>query len=127
MNRLLRDRNLKRNVLAFVSVPGWVGDPREDLKARLASGQSYDSALPCPFITHWLHNMTHDQVLDMLKYLGMSNAKTDKVKVLFVPCYLDGNDGIFNLSYYDMIVGNDLSIYPSYYEPWGYTPLESVA
>ncbi len=127
MNRLLRDRNLKRNVLAFVSVPGWVGEPREDLKERLASDRSYDSALPCPFITHWLHNMTHDQVLDMLKYLGMSNAKTDKVKVMFVPCYLDGNDGIFNLSYYDMVVGNDLSIYPSYYEPWGYTPLESIA
>lgn len=127
MNRLLRDRDLKKNVLAFVNVPGWVGDPREDLKERLASGKSYDTALTCPLITHWLHNMTHDQVLDMLKYNGMSNAKDDRVKVIFVPCYLDGKDGIFNLHYYDLVVGNDLSIYPSYYEPWGYTPLESVA
>ena len=42
-------------------------------------------------------------------------------------CYLDGKDGILNLEYYDLVLGNDLSVYPSYYEPWGYTPLESVA
>lgn len=51
----------------------------------------------------------------------------DKVNIIFVPCYLDGNDGLFNLNYYDLLIGNDLGIYPSYYEPWGYTPLESVA
>jgi glycosyltransferase involved in cell wall biosynthesis len=44
-----------------------------------------------------------------------------------VPCYLDGKDGIFNMDYYDLLVGMDLCVYPSYYEPWGYTPLESVA
>ena len=44
-----------------------------------------------------------------------------------MPCYLDGNDGILNETYYDLIIGADLSVYPSYYEPWGYTPLESVA
>ena len=49
------------------------------------------------------------------------------MKLIFLPCYLTGNDGILNLSYYDVILGNDLCIYPSYYEPWGYTPLESVA
>ena len=76
---------------------------------------------------HWLHNMTHDQVLDMLKYLGMGNRPGDKVKVIFVPCYLDGRDGIMNKEYYDILLGQDLSVYASYYEPWGYTPLESVA
>ena len=49
------------------------------------------------------------------------------MKLIFVPCYLTGQDGIFNLSYYDLILGNDLCVYPSYYEPWGYTPLEAVA
>lgn len=39
----------------------------------------------------------------------------------------DGKDGILNKHYYDLILGEDLSVYPSYYEPWGYTPLESVA
>ena len=127
MNRLNRDKSLQKKVVAFVTVPGWVGEPREDLKERLNSKNDFDTPLYCPFVTHWLHNMSNDKVLDMLKYLGMSNAATDKVKIIFLPCYLDGNDGILNFSYYDVILGNDLTIYPSYYEPWGYTPLESIA
>ena len=127
LNRLTRDKNLKKDILAFIYVPGWVGEAREDLRERLDSGKDYDTPLECPFITHWLHNMSHDQVLDMLKYLNMSNAVDAKVKVVFVPCYLDGKDGILNELYYDLLIGMDLSVYPSYYEPWGYTPLESIA
>ena len=127
LNRLTRDKNLQKEIIAFVNVPSWAGGAREDLKERLESNQNYDTPLECPFITHWLHNMSHDQVLDMLKYLNMSNSKDSKVKVIFVPCYLDGRDGILNESYYDLIIGSDLSVYPSYYEPWGYTPLESIA
>ena len=127
MNRLLRDRNLKKKVLAFIVVPGWVGEPRKDLQERLATSQSYDTALEVPQITHWLHNMGHDNVLNMMKYYDMHNRKDENVKVIFLPCYLDGKDGILNLSYYDVVLGNDLCIYPSYYEPWGYTPLEAIA
>ncbi len=127
LNRLNRDKNLRKKVLAFVCVPGWTGEPREDLQIRLKSHKRAVTPLECPFITHWLHNMTHDQVLDMLKHLGMNNSKEDQVKVIFVPCYLDGSDGILNKPYYDIILGEDLTIYPSYYEPWGYTPLESLA
>ena len=127
MNRLLRDRDLKKTVVAFIEVPGWVGEPRADLVARLSSGKSYDTPLEVPEITHWLHNMSHDNVLGMLKYLDMHNGVDDKVKLIFLPCYLNGDDGVLNLSYYDLVLGNDLCIYPSYYEPWGYTPLEAVA
>lgn len=127
MNRLLRDKNLDKNVVAFVKVPGWVGEPRKDLQDRLASGKKFDTPLEVPSVTHWLHDMSHDNVLSMLKHLDMQNRKEDRVKLIFIPCYLTGNDGILNLSYYDVFLGNDLCIYPSYYEPWGYTPLESVA
>ncbi len=127
MNRLQRDSRLKKNVVAFIEVPGWVGEPRQDIIERLKTKKKYDTALPVPMITHWLHNMSQDKVLDMLKYLDMQNRKEDKVKLIFLPCYLDGADGIFNMKYYDLVLGNDLCIYPSYYEPWGYTPLESVA
>ena len=127
MNRLNRDDRLKKNVLAFVEVPAWVGEPREDLRNRINSGDVYDTPLDCPMITHWLHNMSHDNVLDMMKYHDMWNRKDDKVKLIFIPCYLNGDDGIMNMPYYDVIIGKDLSVYPSYYEPWGYTPLESVA
>ena len=127
MNRLLRDKNLKKKVVAFIEVPGWVGEPRKDLQERLKNGKKYDTPLDVPQVTHWLHNMSHDNVLGMLKYYDMHNRKDEKVKVIFLPCYLDGNDGIVNMTYYDVILGNDLCIYPSYYEPWGYTPLEAVA
>ena len=127
MNRLLRDRDLKKKVVAFIEVPGWVGEPRKDLQERLKSGKKFDTPLDVPQVTHWLHNMSHDNVLGMMKYYDMHNRKEDKVKVIFLPCYLDGKDGIVDLTYYDIVLGNDLCIYPSYYEPWGYTPLEAVA
>ena len=127
MNRLLRDEKLKKNVLAFIDVPGWVGEPRADLRERLNSGKKYDTPLEVPAVTHWLKNMSHDNVLGMLKNLDMQNRKDDKVKLIFLPCYLTGDDGIVNKTYYDVVLGNDLCIYPSYYEPWGYTPLEAVA
>ncbi len=127
MNRLLRDRDLKKKVVAFIEVPGWVGEPRKDLQERLKSGKKFDTPLDVPQITHWLHNMSHDNVLSMMKYYDMHNRKEDKVKVIFLPCYLDGKDGVVDLTYYDIVLGNDLCIYPSYYEPWGYTPLEAVA
>jgi len=127
MNRLLRDRDLKKKVLAFIEVPGWVGEPRKDLQERLMANESFDTPLEVPQITHWLHNMSHDNVLSMMKYYDMHNRKEDNVKVIFLPCYLDGEDGIVNMTYYDVVLGNDLCVYPSYYEPWGYTPLEAVA
>ncbi len=130
MNRLLRDKDLKKKVLAFIEVPGWVGEPRKDLQERLQGIQntpSFDTPLEVPQVTHWLHNMSHDNVLGMMKYYDMHNRKGDQVKVIFLPCYLDGKDGIMNMTYYDVVLGNDLCIYPSYYEPWGYTPLEAVA
>lgn len=127
LNRLLRDKELKKTVLAFIEVPGWVGEPRRDLIERLESGKSYDTPLEIPLVTHWLHEMSHDNTLGMMKYFDMHNRKEDKVKVIFLPCYLDGHDGVLNMTYYDIVLGNDLCVYPSYYEPWGYTPLESIA
>jgi glycosyltransferase involved in cell wall biosynthesis len=126
--RLDKARELSRDVLAFVCVPGWADTPRQDLQARLKSkGEEYDTPLPEPFVTHRLHDGAYDRVLSQLRRLGMTNAPGSKVKIVFVPCYLDGHDGIMNKEYYDVLLGMDLTVYPSYYEPWGYTPLESVA
>ena len=128
LNRLNRDPRLNRQVLAFVDVPAWVGEAREDLKARLADEKKvYDTPLEIPMITHWLHNMSHDNVLGMLKYHDMWNRKDDKVKLIFAPCYLNGDDGLLDMLYYEALIAKDLTVYPSYYEPWGYTPLESIA
>ena len=127
MHRLDWQQELKRPLLAFVEVPAWEAGPRQDLQERLTGDKLYDTPLPMPFLTHNLNDIQHDSVLGMLRWFDKSNRTEERVKVIFVPCYLDGKDGIFNLSYYDLLIGNDLSVYASYYEPWGYTPLESIA
>lgn len=130
LNRLRCDNRLEKNVLAFVAVPAWMKEAREDLKAALAN-KKYDAvsagSIGDPRITHVLHDKDYDKVLGQMNWLDMHNRPEDKVKVIFVPCYLDGHDGIFNKHYYDLLIGNDLTVFPSYYEPWGYTPTESVA
>lgn len=131
VNRLrLSADQLNKEVVAFIEVPAWVNSPREDLAERLtkmAEGETFDTPLDTPVITHWLNEQQNDRALGMMNWLGMHNAKGEKVKLVFIPCYLTGDDGIVNLSYFDVILGNDLCVYPSYYEPWGYTPLEAVA
>jgi len=63
----------------------------------------------------------------MIPYLDREDFTMGNVHVVFVPTYLNGNDGVLNLPYYDLLIGLDLTVFPSYYEPWGYTPLESMA
>ena len=129
LNRLRWDNRLEKNVLAFVMVPAWMKEAREDLKSALAK-KNYnpleEGAIGDPRITHVLHEQ-NDKVLGQMDWLDIHNRPEDKVKMIFVPCYLDGADGIFNKHYYDLLIGNDLTVFPSYYEPWGYTPTESVA
>ncbi len=134
LSRLAKEPSLDRDVLAFINVPAWVKGPREDLVERLQMRDENNCQLSianCPLenpvITHELYNMDDDKALSMMRAIGLNNAPESRVKVIFVPCYLNGDDGIFNLPYYDLLPGDDLAIYPSYYEPWGYTPLESVA
>lgn len=128
LNRLRWDERLEKNVLAFVMVPAWMKEARQDLKVALSSkGHQKGEPIGDPRITHILNEQENDKVLAQMNWLNMHNRPEDKVKVIFVPCYLDGADGIFNKHYYDLLIGNDLTVFPSYYEPWGYTPTESVA
>ncbi|MBP5523220.1 MAG: glycogen/starch synthase [Bacteroidaceae bacterium] len=127
MNRLRFDENLKRPVLAYIFVPAWMREARTDLKQVLKALTRSKGGLNNPRITHELNEPWNDKVLDQMNYLNIQNRPEDNVKIIFVPCYLDGNDGIFNKLYYDLIIGADITVFPSYYEPWGYTPTESVA
>ena len=127
LNRLRGDSSLKEDIIVFINVPAWTKGPRADLQQRLEGKTLPSVACSNPRITHDLHNQEQDMILNQMNWLDMQNRVDDRVKVIFVPCYLDGNDGIFNLHYYDLLIGTDLNIFPSYYEPWGYTPLESVA
>ena len=121
----LSDFNPKRKVLAYVMVPAWVKEPRADLAKAVNAKRK--CRLEDAVISHNLHNMDCDPILSRIHGIGFANDKNSRVTVIYVPCYLNGNDGIFNISYYDLVIGMDATVFPSYYEPWGYTPLESVA
>ena len=125
--RLKETANGETKVVALIEVPCWLKSPRADLMERLSWGVAQDTALDTPMITHDLHHQEDDRILNLIKHLGLWNTPADPVKVVLIPCYLEGNDGIFNMPYYDLLTANDLCVYPSYYEPWGYTPLESMA
>ncbi len=127
MNRVRNSGELQREVVAFLMVPAWVRDARADLKEVIEKNIQTTSPMQMPFITHWLNLMDQDKVLNYISLSGFTNQASEKLKIIFVPCYLDGRDGIFNKPYYDLLIGMDATVYPSYYEPWGYTPLESVA
>jgi len=116
-----------RTVLAFILVPAWINGPRKDLQERLKQNILPESPLPAPYLTHELVEYHSDKVCNYIQYLNFTNQEPSSVKLIFAPSYLNGNDGIFNLPYYDLLTGLDLTVFPSYYEPWGYTPLESIA
>lgn len=113
-----------RNIIAFIMVPAWVNEPSEILLKNLIENKN--DSLDCNFMTHSLNYADSDSIYSRLRDLN-PNSHTNKTSVIYIPCYLDGNDGILNLTYYDMMPGLDATIFPSYYEPWGYTPLESIA
>ena len=118
--------DMKRQVVAFIMVPAWVKSARTDLAYSLKHPESklysYNR-----ISTHELHDYYNDKIMSALDWFHFHNQHEERVKVIFVPSYLNGADGIFNKNYYDLLIGMDLTVFPSYYEPWGYTPLESVA
>ena len=115
-----------REILALITVPAGNEGPRRDLRAHLDDPKNPIDPAQLRFTTHYLSHPENDPVVKSI--LGSSLDRVDsRVKVLFVPTYLQGADGIFSMNYYECLVGMDLTLFASYYEPWGYTPLESVA
>ena len=126
LRRLNEDKNLNRTVLGVIAVPANVAGPSKDLQHRLDGQMAIEGHTEYP-ATHHIHGYENDGILNTLRAAGLQNDSNDKVKVMFVPSYLNGADGVFNLTYSQFLSAFDFSVFPSYYEPWGYTPLESVS
>lgn len=123
---LNKTNGIKRNILAFIFVPANHTGPRKILLDNLL----LQAPLPTPtgeVLTHNLQGADTDPILNHIRQQQLNNAPANHARIIYAPVYLDGADGIFNLNYYDTLIGFDLAIFPSYYEPWGYTPLESAA
>ena len=126
LGKLNSQEKIGEPIIAFITVPAYQSGPRQDLLARIGN-PDFDNPLQEEYLTHGLHEPENDLVLQWIRKNNLLNRPEDQVKVIFVPAYLNGDDGIFNLDYYDLLIGFDGSLFPSYYEPWGYTPLESLA
>lgn len=124
IGRIKNSGHKGRKILACLMIPAGNNGPDKDLLAKLnedpaMAGYSTDT-------THYLAEPEYDAIHNALKSYGF-DPKTQDLSVIYIPSYLNGNDGVFNTAYYDLLVGLDLTLFPSYYEPWGYTPLESLA
>lgn len=124
--KLATNPALSKEVIAYIMVPANQSGPKREVIERL-NHPDFSAPVAGKYLTHGIHDSKLDPVLKRLKQCEINNAPGDKVKVIFVPSYLMGTDGIFNMDYYQLLIGFDISVFPSYYEPWGYTPLESLA
>ncbi len=118
--------SLDREILAYITVPAANNGPRADLVRHLQDVKQPIDESQWKFSTHYIDSKQWDPVSQSIKG-SILEREDSKVKIVFVPSYLNANDGVFNKNYYEMLVGMDFTAFPSYYEPWGYTPLESIA
>ncbi|MDG5800444.1 alpha-glucan family phosphorylase [Marinilabiliaceae bacterium ANBcel2] len=113
-------------IFCFVLIPANSYGPRHDLIERLSAGE-HGEPLCDSFLTHGLHDIGYDPIINRIRDIHLNNNPEDNVKLFFVPAYLDGDDGIFNIPYFELMAGADLTLFPAYYEPWGYTSVESIS
>jgi len=112
-------------VVAFLLVPANQTGIKADVLARMET-PDFQNPTEGEYSTHILVDEQNDRIINTLKSSNLGNSTSCKVKVIVVPAYLNGSDGLLNLTYYDLLGGFDLTVFPSYYEPWGYTPHESI-
>lgn len=124
LGELNKKDNINKECVAFILMPAYHKGPRQDIIDILYDNGPVNGG--DRYLTHSLHYPSTDPILQRVNANNLNNDQKSKVKIIFVPSYLNGNDGIFNISYFDLLIGFDLSVFPSYYEPWGYTPLESL-
>lgn len=126
MKDLAENYKGERPILAYITVPAGNVGPRKDLAAYLNDATNGIDPSVIKNTSHYLAEPQWDPVINRIKDSRLLDPSSP-VQLMFVPCYLNGDDGIFDKPYYEMLAGMDISVFPSYYEPWGYTPLESVA
>ncbi|MDA3856377.1 MAG: glycogen/starch synthase [Candidatus Woesearchaeota archaeon] len=126
LNKKLKDENSSKQLVNFFLIPIGNFDVNETvLKSIKGEDIKEDLMGVAPLSTH---SVPYDnEIIKAFIDGSLLNRKDDKVKVILMPVYLNGNDGFLNTPYYDTILGFDLGVFPSFYEPWGYTPLESIA
>lgn len=144
-NEVLEERN------AFNAMQSFVKKHSKDIVRTLLRNAPHSNSLTCqeilskeardeiarlaqdlehggnpPLVTHNLSDEDRDPIVSGFRARGLLNREEDKVKVVHYPLYLNGSDGLLDLTYTEAVAGSHLGIFPSYYEPWGYTPVEAA-
>jgi glycogen(starch) synthase len=96
------------------------------LRYRRALQSWKTSQLPS-VITHNLVNDQDDDILNFVRRANLINNKHDRVKIVYHPDFVSTTSPLFGMDYGQFVRGCHMGVFPSYYEPWGYTPLECVA
>lgn len=125
LGRLNRNPELKKEIVTFfiVSSNNSCGF-RQDLE--MDRNEPYPEPATNDYLTHWIFDYDTNPLVQAFTENDLHNNPEDKVKVIYVPTYLNGDDGIFNFSYFDLLSGFDITLFPSLYESWGYASQESV-
>jgi len=89
--------------------------------------QSWKSGQLPLVVTHNLINDAGDEILHSIRHLGLLNHRHHKVKIVYHPDFITTSNPLFGMDYGQFVRGCHLGVFPSYYEPWGYTPLECIA
>lgn len=89
--------------------------------------QSWKTKKNPPVVTHRLAHEEQDEILHFLAAKNLQNAPDDPVKIVYHPDFITSSNPLFGMEYYQFVRGCHLGVFPSYYEPWGYTPLECMA
>ena len=113
-----------RRVVAFLLVPAGNSGVRGELMERLAGAPATG---PVGLCTHNLFDEERDPVHAHCKRLGLDNKVGSRIKVVQIPIYLRPDDAFLKREYEAVLAAMDLGAYPSFYEPWGYTPQEALA
>ncbi|KAG7234510.1 hypothetical protein INR49_004525 [Caranx melampygus] len=77
-----------------------------------------------PVTTHNMQDDSKDPILSNVRRIGLFNSRNDRVKIIFHPEFLSSTSPLLPMDYEDFVRGCNLGVFPSYYEPWGYTPGE---
>jgi phosphorylase/glycogen(starch) synthase len=109
-------------VVAFGLFPGGHAGPRRALSSTVREERRGPETC-----THDLRDFEHDPIQRELAALSLRNEPASAVHFIHVPITLSGTDALIPASYYELLPGFDLSVFPSRYEPWGYTPHEAIA
>ncbi|MEQ9423568.1 MAG: glycosyltransferase [Cyclobacteriaceae bacterium] len=89
--------------------------------------QSWKSNRLPSVVTHDLLDDGRDEILNFLRSSNLINKPEDRVKIVYHPDFINATNPLWGIEYSQFVRGCHLGVFPSYYEPWGYTPLECIA